>query len=87
MEGRSLWKKAWLGWKSFAHKLGNFQARVILTVLYFVVIAPFCLIVRLFSDPLSLKSKTPKGWIERTEGDSPTDDGRRTEIKRAAEQF
>ena len=86
MEDRSLWKRAWLGWKSFAHKLGNFQARVILTVLYFVVIAPFCLVVRLFSDPLSLKKTTAKGWIERTE-DAKADDSRRNEIKRAAEQF
>jgi hypothetical protein len=86
MTNISWWKKAWVGWKSFAHKLGNFQARVILTILYFVMIAPFSLIVRFFSDPLSLKKATAKGWIERADNKS-ADKNISTEIERAAEQF
>ena len=55
---RSLWE----GWKRVARKIGNFQARIILLVFYFVVVCPFALVVRWTSDPLSLKPKSPHGW-------------------------
>jgi hypothetical protein len=86
MASSGFWKSAWAGWKSFAHRLGNFQARLILTILYFVLIAPFCLLVRFFSDPLSLKKNTARGWVERADKPS-AGDPREAEIKRAAEQF
>jgi len=57
-------KNLWGGWKRLARQIGNFQARVILTVLYAVVVLPFGLIVRLFSDPLQIK-KRPGSWTER----------------------
>ena len=41
-------------WKALAHIIGNFQARVILFIFYFVVVPPFALIVKLFKDPLTL---------------------------------
>ena len=50
-------------WKSIAHKIGNFQARLILTVFYFIVVAPFALRVKVFSDPLQLKRSA--GWLSR----------------------
>ncbi len=56
-------KGAWQGWKKIAHKIGNFQARVILTVFYGVLVLPFGLAVRLFSDPLRIK-KTPTEWLD-----------------------
>ena len=37
--------------------MGDFQARLILTVLYFVIVAPFALIVRFAADPLSIKPR------------------------------
>lgn len=57
-------KKLWVGWKKVAHAIGNFQGRVILTVFYFVLIAPLAIIVR-FKDPLAIRGKNP-GWHERT---------------------
>jgi len=56
-------KNAWAVWKGIARKIGNFQARVILTLLYAVVVLPFGLIARLFSDPLRIKNR-PSQWIE-----------------------
>lgn len=56
-------KVLWEGWKRIAHKIGNFQARVLLTVLYAIVVLPFGLIVRLFSDPLQIKNR-PMKWFE-----------------------
>ena len=34
-------KRLWEGWKKIAHKIGNFQARVLLTVFYAVLVLPF----------------------------------------------
>jgi hypothetical protein len=54
-------KALWSAWKRLAHKIGNFQARVLLTVLYATVVLPFGVIVRLFSDPLHMKHR-PTQW-------------------------
>ncbi len=56
-------KNLWSAWKRIAHKIGNFQARVILTVLYAIVVLPFGLAVRLFSDPLRIKHR-PTRWLD-----------------------
>ena len=57
----------WQAWKRIARRIGDFQARVILTVLYFIVIAPFALAVRWLADPLGITPSSPKGWQPRTE--------------------
>ncbi|HXZ42003.1 MAG TPA: hypothetical protein VEG68_14765 [Terriglobales bacterium] len=57
-----LLKRAWQGWKKIAHKIGNFQARVLLTVFYGVLVLPFGLAARFFSDPLRIKKK-PAQWL------------------------
>jgi hypothetical protein len=59
----------WQGWKAFGHVLGNLVARVVLTVFYFTVFVPFALGVKLFSDPLHLKSTATRLWQTRTTGD------------------
>jgi len=61
------YKRIWEWWKPVAHKIGNFNARVILTVFYFTLFVPFALLVKYATDPLSIKAKTRKGWIHRTE--------------------
>lgn len=53
---------AWSGWKAFANKIGDVQARVILVVFYFVILSPLALGVRWWADPLAIKARTPKGW-------------------------
>jgi hypothetical protein len=62
-------KRLWEGWKKIAHKIGNFQARVLLTVFYAVLVLPFGLAARLFSDPLRIK-KRPTEWLDHP--DEPT---------------
>ena len=61
---RLLWKT----WKGLAHKIANFQARFILSVFYFVVLTPFALRVKFFSDPLQLKRF--RGWMTRDHTES-----------------
>jgi hypothetical protein len=71
---RSLLRRAWEGWKRIGHALGQFQARLLLTVFYFVVLAPFAVALRCFADPLAIKPRTPRGWRDRpaTPGDALT---------------
>jgi len=56
-------KRAWQTWKRIAHAIGNFQARVLLTVFYTVLVFPFGIAARLFSDPLRIKRR-PTQWLE-----------------------
>ena len=56
-------KKLWVAWKRIAHRIGDFQARVLLTLIYAVLVLPFGLAIRLFSDALKIK-KRPAKWIE-----------------------
>jgi hypothetical protein len=63
-------KRAWQAWKRLAHKIGNFQARVLLTIFYGVLILPFGLAARLFSDPLRIKRR-PSEWLDHSS--EPTD--------------
>jgi hypothetical protein len=73
-ENRSMLRKLWKLWKKFGRKIGDFQARVLLIVFYFVVLGPFALAVRWASDPLAIKAGTPRGWRLRDDVDSdPTE--------------
>ena len=59
-------------------RVGNFQARLLLTVFYFVIAAPFGLGVRAFSDPLRLRRQAGGGgWIDRETRDTSLDLARR----------
>ena len=61
-----------------AHAIGTFQARVLLTVFYLVIAAPFALVVKLSRDPLRLRRPRGDGfWVERAPADRPADAGRR----------
>jgi hypothetical protein len=67
----ALWliKDFWKGWKAFGHFLGNMLARVVLTLFYFTIFVPFGLGVKLFGDPLHIKSTPAPFWRNRTTGD------------------
>lgn len=55
-----LWKK----WLKIAHVIGNFQGQVILTVFYFLIMGPFGIAFRIFTDPLRMKGKVVKSNFE-----------------------
>lgn len=61
-------KKLWEGWKKVAHKIGNFQARVLLGIFYFLLLSPFSLVLTL-KDTLNLKPGKSPGWRNRQEED------------------
>ena len=59
-------KRAWQAWKRIAHAIGNFEARVLLTIFYAVLVLPFGITSRLFSDPLRIKHR-PTRWLVHPE--------------------
>ena len=73
-------RNLWEWWKRVARKIGDFQARIILTIFYFIVLGPFALGIRLGSDPLAIKASTPRGW-------HPKADTIGTKMEQAAKQF
>lgn len=48
----SPWRNLWRRWQRFALEMGQFQGRLTMAFLYFLVVSPFGLISRLFTDPL-----------------------------------
>lgn len=70
----------WERWKAAARAIGDFQARLLLTLFYFVIVTPFGLAVRLFSDPLRLRRPQARSaWIARATQE--------TNMERARSQF
>jgi hypothetical protein len=51
----SFLRRFWEGWKALAAAMGNYQGRLVLSFFYFVIVSPWGLLTRLFSDPLQLK--------------------------------
>jgi hypothetical protein len=64
-------KKLLDGWRAVAKKIAYVQSQVVLTVVYFVVLAPFAVVARLLADPLQLRGaaawhRLPSGAEART---------------------
>lgn len=59
-------REAWEAWKRFAADMGNVQGRFLMGFFYFIIVTPFGLVYRLFSDSLTIKH-VPKGsgWVEK----------------------
>ena len=55
-------RRFWNWWMRTAEVIGNFQSRVVLTVLYVIVALPFGLGARLFSNRLHLRGRRTSGW-------------------------
>jgi hypothetical protein len=59
-------KTFWENFKSVMRAIGNFQARVFLSLLYLVLVLPTGALLRLFSDPLDLKAPDHAGPVDTT---------------------
>lgn len=47
----------WQAWKAFARRMGNYQGRVFMALLYFTVVLPFGAAATFLGDPLGIKRK------------------------------
>jgi hypothetical protein len=71
---RQLWER----WKRIARTIGDFQARALMTLFYFLILGPAALAIRWRSDPLAMKATTPRGWSDKEDrGGVPMEHARR----------
>ncbi len=71
-------RRFWEGWKRFGHWMGDWVARVVLTIFYFTIFVPFGLGTRFFGDPLAMNEvKEPPKWLKRETKDLTLEDARR----------
>ena len=70
-------KRVWQKWMRIALVIGNFNSRVILTIIYATCILPFGIVVRLFGDPLCIKSKKTSTWSNIENPTRSLEDGKR----------
>ena len=61
-------KNIWSIWKDFSMRMGSFQSRIVLSLFFFIITAPFSLITKIFADPLKLKEKKIGSlWVSKQE--------------------
>ncbi len=52
-----MFRRLWHEWLILARHIGSFQARVLITLVYFTLLVPFGLLARLLSDPLQHRAR------------------------------
>jgi hypothetical protein len=71
----------WKAWKRFARRMGNYQSRVLMALIYFTIVLPFGLGVTLLADPLKTRHiKGASRWQPKELQAKPS-------IEEAREQF
>jgi len=60
-------RKLWEQWKHVARKIGDFQARALMTIFYFLILGPVAMVSCWRSDPLAIKPRPTRGWGDRQE--------------------
>jgi len=75
----------WARWKAVGQRLAELQARVVLTICYFLVIPPFAALLRMTSDPLAIKPTSTRGW--RVRPDAPGRNPPAARLERARRQY
>ena len=71
------WKRAWQRWLRIAAIIGDSQARVVLSLVYFIIILPFGLGVRFFAEPLGIKGRRQSAWSDFPERSQTPEAARR----------
>ncbi|MEM7800287.1 MAG: hypothetical protein AAF633_13920 [Chloroflexota bacterium] len=72
-----LFRRLWQGWTHFAEEMGNVQGRLLMGFFYFIVVSPFGLGTRLFSDPLNIKERPiNSAWLEKDPIDRTLEEAR-----------
>lgn len=61
-------RKIWNWWKRIAKRIGDFNARLILTLFYFIFLTPISLPVKL-KDPLGIGKNKKEGWTPKQPGE------------------
>ena len=67
----NLGKRAWARWLRFAEIVGTVQMVIILTLVYWTIVAAMAIPFKILADPLGFKR--PSGWKPRHQGGSDLD--------------
>ena len=75
---RQLWSGLWESWREIGGYIADFQSRLLLTLFYFTVAAPFGLLTRLTGDRLRMRRRpAPSAWTNRRRDDADPSDSHR----------
>ena len=55
--------KLWSKWLNFANIIGNINMTILLSLIYFLLLAPMAIVFKLGSDPLRLKKPEIITWM------------------------
>lgn len=81
IESQNVSSGFWNVWKNFLRKVGDYQGRVLMSLLYFTIILPFGFVVSIFADPLNIKkTEDDSTWQPRETPHNPS-------IEEARKQF
>ena len=70
-------RAVWRWWTRVARRIGEVQARVLLSMFYYTILGPFALVLRR-SDPLRIRPGALRGWLRReVVGDAIAEQARR----------
>ncbi len=65
---KSALRWVWRQWLEIGRSIAEFQSRLLLTLFYFTVLAPFGMIARVLVDPLRLRRRpAASAWVARAE--------------------
>jgi hypothetical protein len=77
-DATTIFRKIWATWKRVGQFLGDWIARVALTLFYFTLFVPFAMGTRLFGDPLDIRANANRShWLVRTASELTLDHARR----------
>jgi len=62
---KSFFMQLWSRWVRLSKKIGDFQARLLLGIVYVLFVLPMGCLLRLVSDPLRLKPGSASHWVAR----------------------
>ncbi|OGF68122.1 MAG: hypothetical protein A2Y62_01115 [Candidatus Fischerbacteria bacterium RBG_13_37_8] len=63
-----LLKRIWEGWKTIAFKIGAFNAKILLTLFYFLILTIAAIPFKLTNDTLKMKRKYTTFWSNTNAG-------------------
>ena len=67
---RSIFRKAWDGWMRFAEMMGTVNLVIVLSIMYWTMVAVIAIPFKLASDPLRIKTSEGHGWVVRESFDT-----------------
>ena len=74
---RPWYRRFWDGWMVVARAIGNFNARLLLSLFYFLIILPLGLITGAAKDFLGIRQRPQSSWHDKADPPRTLEEGRR----------